>query len=212
MFARRWILLLILAAIPFQPARAQWQPDGAPVYNYIYGGPGEPHSFAAVPDGNGGVLIFWNDSRIGRSHIWMQHLDAGGNRLWATDGVPIWGLNGEMSAPRATTDGRGGAIVTWSVIVDAQFNTDLYAQHVASDGSQTWGVDGTDVCTAAGAQHPTSIISDGFFSPVFGQGPGAIIAWIDTRTGPLQQYVYTQALDNLGNKLWAPSGVLCSQA
>ncbi len=103
-----------------------------------------------------------------------------------------------QSAPAATGDGMGGAIIVW---VDDRnhWSTgyDIYAQHMDSTGRALWAANGIPVCTAAGIQSSISIISDG--------NGGAIAAWRDRRSGSNQ--IYAQRLSADGTMQWAENGV-----
>ena len=74
----------ILVAIVPSLARAQWVYDGARVVSqsiYAVGG--------AIPDGSGGIIIAWVDSRTANLDIRAQRINADGIPLWTTDGVAI---------------------------------------------------------------------------------------------------------------------------
>src|SRR5262249_54443502 len=187
------------------PAFAQWQVDGVPVCTVA----SVKSNLRVVPDGSGGALILWLDDRIGRHHVYMQHLDASVNPLWNPDGLPIIALNGDMESMQATSDGTGGAFVAWAVVVDAQGTTDAYMQRIGGNSNPLWGVDGVELCSAASSQFPSAIIADGYFNHITGETSGCIVAWNDQRAG--LSNVYAQHLDEFGNKLWPDlEGKLCS--
>src|SRR5947207_394393 len=56
-------------------------------------------------------------------------------------------------------DGSGGEIVVFEE--DYRGTTDLFAIHVASDGTLPWGSGGKPICQAAGSQRLAVIVSDG---------------------------------------------------
>jgi len=67
-----------------------------------------------VPDGTGGALLGWTDSRAGiDTELIGQHLDASGNRVFAAD-LAISTAPGAASSQTMTTDGAGGALVGWN--------------------------------------------------------------------------------------------------
>jgi hypothetical protein len=87
-----------------------------------------------APDMNGGVYAVWSGDTGGITKVYMQHLDAQGNRMW---GDPHWGqlLNNYGSfiwiRPEAMSDGAGGMIVF-----------DLtYIKQVNSAGNVLWSLD-----------------------------------------------------------------------
>ncbi|NOT32745.1 MAG: hypothetical protein HOP12_01105 [Candidatus Eisenbacteria bacterium] len=96
---------------------------------------------------------------------------------WPTDptvNVALCTAGGNQLNSRMTTDGAGGAIVTW---VDNRVagNSNIYAHHVRSDGTldPAWPAKGLTVCLASGAQTFPAIASDG--------AGGAIAVWRDAR-------------------------------
>jgi hypothetical protein len=60
----------------------------------------------------------------------------------------------------------------------------------------------TPICTAANYQQSPESVSDG--------SGGAIIAWVDRRSG--SDYIYAQRVDAWGYTMWAPDGVAISTA
>jgi DNA-binding beta-propeller fold protein YncE len=88
-----------------------------------------------VPDGGGGAIATWYDSRSGTSaDIYAQRIDAAGAPQWTADGVALCTEPGDQQSPRIVPDGVGGAIVAWP---DYRSGTswDLYAQHVNPGGA-----------------------------------------------------------------------------
>jgi len=130
-----------------------------------------------VSDGAGGAIVSWQDLRGGLNFdIYAQHVLASGlvDGGWPLDGRGLCTATLDQSLPTIVSDGLGGAIVTWS---DSRSGTtDIYAQHVLASGAvdAQWPADGRALCTAAGAQTTTTIISDG--------AGGAIAFWQDYRS------------------------------
>ena len=89
--------------------------------------------FGLISDSAGGAIITWYDGRSGNWDIYAQRVDASGAVLWATDGVPICTAADGQCFPQLTSDGAGGAIITWQ---DGRGgDNDIYAQNVQEDGS-----------------------------------------------------------------------------
>jgi hypothetical protein len=55
--------------------------------------------------------------------------------LWTTDGVPICLASGYQYRPTITTNGAGGAIITWYDYRNTSSRYDIYAQNVNADGT-----------------------------------------------------------------------------
>jgi hypothetical protein len=103
-----------------------------------------------------------------------------------------------------TSDGNGGAIITWQDYRD-RYGTmsDIYAQKVDSHGKVQWTSDGVAVSTAPSDQVLPQIVSDG--------AGGAIITWEDNRNGTTD--IYAQRIDASGSILWQADGVaICAAA
>jgi hypothetical protein len=137
---------------------------------------------AIVSDGSGGAIIFWADNRGSSSFsIYGQRLDAGGNPLWAANGVQI--ATHAQSAPIAVSDGQGGAMVAYEESTPAMVNGSSYttAQRVNGSGTLLWG-GGVALSTVNSLQSAPVILSD-FHTGLLGVGPGAMVAWADARSG-----------------------------
>jgi hypothetical protein len=156
----------------------------------------------AVPDGAGGAIIAWQDSRTGGSlAIYAQKLDSSGYIQWTSNGVLMGSALTGLVIGQLISDGAGGAIVVWQD--RRNFYNDIFAQRIASNGSIQWTADGVPVCTADMHQQNPTIAPDG--------SGGAIIAWQDNRDG--NDDIYAQRLDAAGNAQWTADGVkLCDNA
>jgi predicted lipoprotein with Yx(FWY)xxD motif len=117
---------------------------------------------------------------------------------WQPDGAPVTTAAGTQELPTITSDGAGGAIVTWS---DRSGNGDIYAQRIDASGFTPWTANGVALCTDAAQQGTPMIASDG--------AGGAIVVGFDYRTG--NNDVYAQRIDASGAVQWTPDGVaLCT--
>jgi len=145
-----------------------------------------------INDGSGGAIITWADYRSGstgtKRDIYAQRVDASGTPQWTTDGVAICTESGDQNHPAITSDGSGGAIITWADYRSGT-NWDIYAQRVDASGSVQWTSD-VPICTADYTQYKPQITSDG--------SGGAIITWEDWRIPPYYD-IYAQRVDATGN-------------
>jgi P pilus assembly chaperone PapD len=151
-------------------------------------------------DGSGGAIVTWLDYRSGQSDVYAQRVDASGNPVWTANGVELrgTGVSGDAVASQVTSDGSGGAIVTWAD--HRSGNSGIYAQRVDAAGNPLWTANGvalrgTGVSLSAGNPQ---ITADG--------SGGAIITWPDYRSGS-QWEIYAQRVDSAGNPLWTANGV-----
>jgi len=200
---RPWIcsLVLLFASCPSATATpALWPSDSTANGIAITAVAGQHWDLDMVPDGSGGVIVVWSDTRTGGGDLYAQRFDAGGHAQWTTDGVPVCLAPGAQSQVRMIADGAGGAILVWT---DRRGGAaaDLYAQRIDATGSPQWSSDGVAVCTASGTQSVPLIVTDG--------AGGAIIGWVDARSG--NDDLYVQRLDAAGQAQWSVGGqVLCN--
>jgi hypothetical protein len=130
---------------------------------------------AIVSDGASGAIIAWTDFRTGGADVYAQRLSPAGARLWTSSDVLLCNAADFQFFPTVTTDGAGGAIVTWQDQRNGSSNTDVYARHVTAAGVAQWGVasGGLAVSTATANQTFPMIATDA--------AGGAIMAWMDAR-------------------------------
>jgi hypothetical protein len=163
-----------------------WKPDGIAVAASAK----EQLAPAAISDGQGGVLIFWQDSRNDDGDIFGQHLDGEGNLLWGASGTQVIHANGKQAEPLAVSDGQGGAFV-----LCPDFGTgseDIVAQRIGGDGKIFLDAAGKVLVQGLGAQ----VLGDVAATP---EG-GFFMAWSDhlTRTSR----VLAQRYDAKANPQW----------
>ena len=171
---------------------AKWVSGGVPVCTAI----GRQENHKIISDGAQGALIAWNDYKAGTSDIYAQRVDSLGTASWTLNGVPICTATSFQVQPELTTDGAGGAVVTW---IDYRNRThyDIYAQRVNVAGAIQWTTNGVAVCAATGDQGNARITSDGV--------GGAIIVWQDHRGSSYD--IYAQRINASGVVQWTANGV-----
>ncbi|MBI3521338.1 MAG: T9SS type A sorting domain-containing protein [Bacteroidetes bacterium] len=87
-----------------------------------------------ISDGNGGVIIAWQDSTNVGWDIKAQKLTAAGAVDWTAGGVTISSAADDQINVTQTTDGNGGAVFLWED--HRNFNDyDLYANHLFYTGT-----------------------------------------------------------------------------
>jgi len=149
-----------------------------------------------VSDGAGGAIIAYmrdipcDDGRIGGycdSDIYAQRIDAEGNVLWGSDGVPICAGPSTPNSPRVVADGAGGAI---SFFVFSGDYAAIRVRRIDADGHKLWDED-VELWKGDRIGPVDPIASDGF--------GGAICVWYGGAKA--------QRLDATGRKLWGPDGI-----
>jgi FlgD Ig-like domain len=191
--------LVALMMVTGSNAEAHWVKNGIPVAP----APALQLDPVAAPDGQGGAIIAWSDSRnyaATGQDLYVQRVDASGNPLWTSSGVPICTLPGDAAAPSIGSDGAGGAIIVWQDDRSGGSMTDIYAQRIDANGIALWPANGVVVCNASQRQTRPRLYTTGAF---------AVVTWEDMRSG--NQDIYVQRLDDIGSALWTPNGVaLCT--
>ena len=166
-----------------------------------------------VPDGEGGALVFWQDSRqAGREQVFAQRLTGSGTLAagWPADGLPICGYATDAGLTRSSAsfrtqryslvaaDGAGGAFVAWRDL--RSDGGDVYLQHVLPDGSPAagWTANGVPVCRASGVQTAPSIAPDG--------SGGAFVSWQDQRSATTQVFLQHILAMGTADPTWPSDG------
>jgi predicted lipoprotein with Yx(FWY)xxD motif len=119
---------------------------------------------------------------------------------WSTDptvNTPICTAANNQGYPTIVSDGAGGAIITWWDLRGGTNYDDIYAQRINAEGIVQWTTDGVSICTAVSVQEDPKIVSDGV--------GGAIITWIDHRSGNFD--IYAQRINAEGKVQWTTDGV-----
>ena len=185
------ILLTVLSLIIVPALYSQWSND--PNTNLLISdlnGEQVLPKISLTPDG--GCYIAWFDTRTGNYNVYLQRLDAAGNKIFASDGLLISDhtsnsyISGDWDM---MTDNEGNAILTFS---DIRTGGDLkvYAYLISPGGNFLWGADGISLSTANDEQISPQITqtTDGNY----------IIVWITFST---PSKLAVQKLDVAGNKL-----------
>ena len=139
----------------------QWTADGVALCTAT----GNQYSPTIVSDGGApgeagsGAVVTWADSRSGNTDIYAQRISAGGTVQWTPDGVALCTATGTQSMPNITSDGAGGAIVTWMDSRSGIYH--IYAQRISAGGTVRWAANGVALCSATGEQQNPRIASDG---------------------------------------------------
>jgi len=196
----RCILAIVMVCWMAGEACASWIPDGVPISS----APSWQVAGQIVSDGAGGAIITWEDDRDPVSYPWdiyAQRIDANGNVLWTTDGVPICTAESNQQYPQLVTDGAGGAIITWEDRRGAYH--DIYAQRIDADGNVLWTDDGVLVSARQNTKYTPQLVADG--------SGGAIIAWSEWPPSTAPD-VFVQRINEDGYLQWTSSGMSISSA
>ncbi|MBI5170231.1 MAG: hypothetical protein HZA61_12145 [Candidatus Eisenbacteria bacterium] len=151
---------------------AGWPLEGLPVCV----SPGVQWNARMCPDGTGGAVMAWTDTRNHLGEIYVQRVLGNGQLApgWPVNGLLAGTTPGEGVDPELASDGAGGAYLCW--VDDTYYRS--YAQHFLGSGAFApgWpaaGVPLVDVATMGWQQTGLDITADG--------AGHAIVAWQDLR-------------------------------
>jgi len=148
-----------------------------------------------ILDGDAGFIAVWYEMGLTVDRgVFMQRVDASGNRLWGDNGQRVCDYDG--SAPRICSDDSGGAYVTWS---DRRImpHLDIYAQHVDEAGTPLWQENGRPICQVEYTQLSAKVVPD--------DAGGVYVVWRDYEQEP--HGIYAQHFNDVGGVLWQENGV-----
>ena len=114
-----------------------------------------------IKSGSDGAIIAWLDLREGQPKIYAQRILSNGNTGWSTNGIPIYTRQEYFKDMEMTSDGNGGAIITWVDSRNGSSELDVFAQRIDADGTIRWASNGIPVCTASGLQEYPKLAGDG---------------------------------------------------
>ncbi|MFX0024508.1 MAG: hypothetical protein ACFE9S_19495 [Candidatus Hermodarchaeota archaeon] len=148
------------------------------------------------------LIVTWIDYRPDDG-IFAQKVDLNGNIQWKTNGIPICNATSTQWDPRICTDGEDGAIIIWDDERRFDYlNEDIYAQRISSNGIVQWEINGVNISNSIGSTSPAQLVSD--------KNGGAIITWLDDRSGDYN--VYSQRVNSTGSIQWVPDGITICNA
>ena len=177
-----------------------WPANGLPLCNL----PTDSSSpYEVLPDGTGGAVVSWRDDRSGGSDVYAQHLLSDGSV------APGWTANGSIVVPgrtkgRLVADGAGGFYVACSTNEFPGNDLQLFVQRFTFAGARAagWPDSGITVCDAPSIRGLTSFAPDDM--------GGALLAWQDYRSGPIEIYALRVMPDGSIAPGWAVNGTLIS--
>jgi hypothetical protein len=149
-----------------------------------------------IPDGAGGAILTWNDTRTGNLDVYAQRLNASGTPQWTANGVVVSNGTGDQGFPALISDGAGGIIVTFYDTRTGSY--DIAAQRLNGSGAPQWAANGVAICTSGGDQYAQVLCPDG--------AGGAIIAWQDLRNSGVGLDIFAQRVNAAGVVQWPANG------
>jgi len=171
----------------------QWMANGVPVVVYTLS-----QQYPVIhEDGQGGAYVIWRDNRNANYDLFAQRLTSSGGQAWTSGGLEVSGASGDQYSPLLTLDAYGSAVAVWTD--QRAGNADVYAQRFGPSAAFAWADNGVAVCTAADAQWPNAIETDGTYT--------TYVVWTDLRDYATNNYdIYAQAIRLTGSSVWASNG------
>jgi len=148
---------------------------------------------------NGSVVISWVQYAffLGQKTLHAQKFDASGNEAWASRAAVFDGGSLQFGYfPEFVASADGSTTFSW---YDTQNSLNVYAQRLASDGSEIFPHDG--VAASGGLRE--RVAPTATYDPASGM---TYVAWVELDNNQGSQGVYTQALDASGTRLWGSEG------
>ncbi|MFQ6609904.1 MAG: hypothetical protein ACE5D7_03785, partial [Fidelibacterota bacterium] len=132
--------------------------------------------------------IVWEDRRDNPelNDIYIQFVDENGSLLFDPGGLVICGNSENQTSPGIKAE-NGKAFVIWEDL--RNYNMDVYAQKVTTDGNIHWEVDGKPISTEFGKQTAPRLTTDGF--------GGVYFIWSDERNSTVSDVdIYLQHVNS----------------
>ncbi|HEY2953742.1 MAG TPA: T9SS type A sorting domain-containing protein [Candidatus Eisenbacteria bacterium] len=169
----------------FAGTRSPGWPEGGAL---VCAAPDFRNALDVAPDGFGGLLLTWWDTRLGTTDIFAARVLPDGSRApgWTPNGVQLSEpVDGSTMLPRIVGDGTGGAYVAWERDPVASATRSL-VQHLEPDGSLApgWPFGGIEVATGPTPQFTPQIATDG--------AGGAIVVWDEASLAQRRLGLYAQ--------------------
>jgi len=149
-------------------------------------------------DGMGNTIIAWQDKRFSFDNvgIFAQKINSEGVKLWDAEGLEVRANLVKELTLRIDSDDNGGAYLVWTDLRNGNFpQSDIYAQHLNSDGTFQWGDDGIAICTAPNEQNNPLIKMT---------GDHVFVVFLDARTGSIG--ISQQVVDDSSNIVLEENG------
>lgn len=138
----------------------------------------------------------------GSKHLYVQKIDATGGVLWGVDPVAVFDSGSLQygNFPDFTTDGAGGAVLSW--YDTSQSLLQCYVQHVTSAGSEAFPHNGVAVSTNDPMQrvNPSAI-----YQPAT---QDVFVFWIEENFNQSAWGIYGQKISSTGQRMWTDAGMI----
>jgi hypothetical protein len=164
--------------------------------------------FMADDDGNGNVLVVWNDSRSGDTKVYVSKITIEGQKPWGEDGIAVCDSCGWQAPHGICRDGSGGAFVVWSG--RANDGNATFAQSVNAAGQFQWLSGGIQIYDIPVYEPRNISITPSVNDTAV---DGFIMVWEDERVNGDISEIYAQKISRQGIEVWGANGLkVCGNA
>lgn len=153
-----------------------------------------------IVDGQGGAFLAFLDysDTQNADDVYVQRLNSNGTGAWGVGGLPVCVLPNSQSDAKIIADGRGGVILAWHDLRGGgDYDGDIYAQRINSNGQVRWTNNGNLVAKAFRYRLHPHLVPNG--------NGGAVICYSDYRNEGTS--IYAQQINAAGQRLWGLGGV-----
>lgn len=154
-------------------------------------------------DGQGGAAFAYYDITGNAATVRVQHLDAGGNRLFGNEGLlPSTDTSRNHVNPSAFMDTNTGILsVAWidTVVQGVSVLEGLYAQRIDSNGTRLFADGGLEIVPMTNATDGTNSLSETVALPA---PDGFLVGWVTGNTSATSNPVSVQRIDAQGDFVW----------
>lgn len=138
---------------------------------------GDADHVQAMPDGEGGLWVTWDDTRSGNADIVLTRLNGDGtpHAGWPDSGLVVCAQPGAQLRPKFARTSEGGVVMAWTDRRDG--NDDVTMLRVGPDGTRApgWPANGLRVASGPAQQNAPAmqLLPDG----------SVLLAWVTNEAG-----------------------------
>ncbi len=170
----------------------QWTANGVAITT---AGQSQDRMTSAVPDGSGGIVVAWEDSRTGSAGVYAQRLNGSGSQVWTANGVQVSTAVANPN-PKVAMSGTDAMVFYYN-------NPFLIVQKLNASGAAQFSGSGLALTSNASLEdYPAMAVTAG-------DGSGdVLIAVMRQYSGASTRDVIAQRVNSDGTVDWASGGVL----
>ncbi|MBL4699094.1 MAG: hypothetical protein JKX70_09710 [Phycisphaerales bacterium] len=176
--------------------------DGSVAWTTTISDPGGAGiNLAAMQGGdNGSVIMSWVQFErfFDPKHLYAQKINPDGTEAWKSRVAVFDGGSLQFgNFPEFVADGSGGAVFSW---YDTANGLNVFAQHIASDGTELFGHNGALASTFPNERVSPTANYDPSTNSVY-------VAWTELANNQGNRGITAQRLDATGTRQWTDRGI-----